>query len=946
MKFSKRFFSLILSLAIIVSSICVDNIVSFADDECLHENFTVTISDDNTKLFLYCAQCSEQLDCVNIVVNEFNQSDNFVSFDDYDSDEDVYFYIYTYIPTEDEVLTYKEFESSYGNNYVLVKATDLNSAVMSYALDDENVLFNTYRVSKTVSLSANQLYVLFVSLDIPPYGSFNTTKQVVNVCGDWSYLIDDDTCTIVKYSGNDTEIVIPSELDGYTVVGVDYGTFSNSSSITKVVIPLSVSNINGLSTLVNLQEFCVHQSNSFDNTDSSALSKIESIISYHDWTDLCAENMVIDSDREDDCMSTDYVRVKCSVCNYRWTEYHIDEPFYKEHEYELISDTSTCLEAGKRTYKCAHCTKSYTESVSSCGHNYEVISDTSTCTEQGVRVSKCSFCGDIKEEFIDNPQHTWDNGVIIKEPTCTETGLKQYVCAACGETKDEVLDCIKHHYVRISGCEDLGTSGYFPITYKCDMCGNIKTQSNYYNSYSGKLFDYHTDLKILSVDTSRFCVATYVCGDCGFTFTDEYNRMHDYEIIESDVSCGSYGYVTKRCVKCGEISRGGTSVEHNYEIIDKSPAFCDIDGYEILRCKICDNQITRELPKLDHPDYYWVEYEPSCTKPRRSVSYCCCCNEVMGESYDNSYGNSALGHDYVTVSVAPTCTEDGYAYQSCSRCNDVQNNHTILPATGHNYQIAERVNAICSMQGKIVYVCTVCGDSFTTVLPIIPHNYIVKELISVDFDRDGAVVYQCKDCKNEYTAIVEKAWTVPVLSNVKNFVFSKKSINNVSLKWDKVSGADGYIVYVNKDGSGWKQFKTVTTNTLSFKPTSGSQYKFYVKAYVKSHGKYFYSDNSNVLTYNVPLKTPTIKSLSMSGKKLIVKSSVTSQATAWQIQYSTNSKFNDSKTVTVSKGSNKTITSLKSNTRYYVRIRACRKVIIDGKAVTIYSSWSSVKNVK
>ncbi|MGN0522144.1 MAG: fibronectin type III domain-containing protein, partial [Eubacterium sp.] len=70
---------------------------------------------------------------------------------------------------------------------------------------------------------------------------------------------------------------------------------------------------------------------------------------------------------------------------------------------------------------------------------------------------------------------------------------------------------------------------------------------------------------------------------------------------------------------------------------------------------------------------------------------------------------------------------------------------------------------------------------------------------------------------------------------------------------------------------------------------------------------------------------------------------LTTQTTGYQIQYSTSSKFTKAKTVTVSKNSttSKTISKLKANKKYYVRVRTYKTV--DGKK--IYSAWSKAKSV-
>ncbi|MGN0521821.1 MAG: fibronectin type III domain-containing protein, partial [Eubacterium sp.] len=67
--------------------------------------------------------------------------------------------------------------------------------------------------------------------------------------------------------------------------------------------------------------------------------------------------------------------------------------------------------------------------------------------------------------------------------------------------------------------------------------------------------------------------------------------------------------------------------------------------------------------------------------------------------------------------------------------------------------------------------------------------------------------------------------------------------------------------------------------------------------------------------------------------------------TGYQIQYSTSSKFTSgtTKTVTVSKSStvSKTISKLKSNKKYYVRIRAYKTV----NGTKYYGTWSKAKSV-
>lgn len=56
-------------------------------------------------------------------------------------------------------------------------------------------------------------------------------------------LTDDGTASIYMYLGSDAEIVIPGELDGYTVTELDGGAFTQQTQLTTVTIPASLETI-------------------------------------------------------------------------------------------------------------------------------------------------------------------------------------------------------------------------------------------------------------------------------------------------------------------------------------------------------------------------------------------------------------------------------------------------------------------------------------------------------------------------------------------------------------------------------------------------------------------------------------------------------------------------------------------------------------------------------
>ena len=61
--------------------------------------------------------------------------------------------------------------------------------------------------------------------------------------GDFTYSIFDWGCGITGYKGSDSDVVIPSELDGYPVSGIGDDAFSGNTNITKVTFPEGIQSI-------------------------------------------------------------------------------------------------------------------------------------------------------------------------------------------------------------------------------------------------------------------------------------------------------------------------------------------------------------------------------------------------------------------------------------------------------------------------------------------------------------------------------------------------------------------------------------------------------------------------------------------------------------------------------------------------------------------------------
>ena len=83
--------------------------------------------------------------------------------------------------------------------------------------------------------------VLFSAM---PFSSAEEVKNETYISGEWYYrLRDDGTAAVCRYKGRDKKVVIPAELDGISVTGIEPGTFVLCDFVRSVTIPDSVTGI-------------------------------------------------------------------------------------------------------------------------------------------------------------------------------------------------------------------------------------------------------------------------------------------------------------------------------------------------------------------------------------------------------------------------------------------------------------------------------------------------------------------------------------------------------------------------------------------------------------------------------------------------------------------------------------------------------------------------------
>ena len=109
-----------------------------------------------------------------------------------------------------------------------------------------------------------------------------------------------------------------------------------------------------------------------------------------------------------------------------------------------------CGNAGYIEYTCMvdHCGTTFCHTLPAAGEhtwNEGVVTKEPTCTADGVRTFTCSACGDTRTEAIKALGHEYGQWVIDRDATCVEQGSKHRDCIRGDDTQTEVIPVSKTH---------------------------------------------------------------------------------------------------------------------------------------------------------------------------------------------------------------------------------------------------------------------------------------------------------------------------------------------------------------------------------------------------------------------------------------------------------------------------------------------------------------------
>ena len=344
--------------------------------------------------------------------------------------------------------------------------------------------------------------------------------------------------------------------------------------------------------------------------------------------------------------------------------------------------------------------------------------------------------------------------------------------------------------------------------------------------------------------------------------------------------------------------------------------------------------------------------EATCTDEGHNAYYHC---KDCGKFFKDENGTiemtqqevtiPALGHDWVySQTVEPTYTDDGYTLYICSRCDETKKSDytdklilkypELTSASNTTSGIQLKWSKVTDATGYILYRKTGNG-SWSRIADIkngSTVSYIDKTAKSGTTYTYTIRAYSGKYMSDWKTTKTIKRLADPTVSSASNITAG------VQVKWSKVTGATGYIVYRKTGKGSWSRIATIksgsTTGYTDKSAKSGTNYSYTVRA---CNGSTM-SDWHNYKTVK-RLSNPAVTSASKTSNGINVKWSKVTGATGYVV-YRKTAKGSWSRIANIKSGSTTSYTDTKASrgVTYIYTVRA-----YNGSTMSSFNSTRSAK---
>ena len=390
--------------------------------------------------------------------------------------------------------------------------------------------------------------------------------------------------------------------------------------------------------------------------------------------------------------------------------------------------------------------------------------------------SVCSRCGDWNSNETNGAPYAWDKNIYVLHDCAAkfyldlpETVAHEYVdskyhrtvtkggtyCCFCYGTNYEKSSVLERHDMETETLPQ-PAHGRFAAVEKCRLCDYTRYDytaakavvASYYGVVDGQP---HT---ISVTDLSEAGVRTAIrygnsADSCTMTTAPNYTDEGQYTV---------YYEITYTCDGVDMTENGVAYVWLRDDTTDEN-GNCGC-GCSNPNCgcqnKHCNGNCCADKGCGENHKYILLDStKASCTTLGYDRYLCTECGKIEKRDYVDSLGHAWQG---IVIRDA-TCETDGKLLELCSRCGQMK--QTATPKGEHSYEVYT-VAATCTIPGYTAKECSVCGDRhIEDITPAIPHDY-KAHVIEATCDAEGKTIHRCDGCGSsfvtDYTDSLGHSW--------------------------------------------------------------------------------------------------------------------------------------------------------------------------------------------
>ena len=390
--------------------------------------------------------------------------------------------------------------------------------------------------------------------------------------------------------------------------------------------------------------------------------------------------------------------------------------------------------------------------------------------------SVCSRCGDWNSNETNGAPYAWDKNIYVLHDCAAkfyldlpETVTHEYVdskyhrtvtkggtyCCFCYGTNYEKSSVLERHDMAAEPLPQ-PAHGRFAAVEKCRLCDYTRYDytaakvvvASYYGVADGQP---HT---ISVTDLSEAGVRTAIrygnsADSCTMTSAPNYTDEGQYTV---------YYEITYTCDGVDMTENGVAYVWLRDDTTDEN-GNCGC-GCSNPNCgcqnKHCNGNCCTDKGCGENHKYILLDStKAGCTTLGYDRYLCTECGKIEKRDYVDSLGHAWQG---IVIRDA-TCETDGKLLELCSRCGQMK--QTATPKGEHSYEVYT-VAATCTSPGYIVRECSVCGDHhIEDITSVLPHNY-ESHVITATCENGGKTIHRCDGCGSsfvtDYTSPLGHSW--------------------------------------------------------------------------------------------------------------------------------------------------------------------------------------------